>query len=289
MTKKIGKVYLVSAGPGDRELLTLKAYRLLKQVDVIAYDALISDEILEMLTGNGEMIAVGYRGYQEKAHMSGMHPAVIQKALCGQSVARLKQGDAMIFGRAYREIEDLLAHKIPFEIIPGVTSGIAVGAEALLPLTYRDLASDLFIMSGHKIAASSWEVAGRTKGTVVIYMGARKLGYNCQKLIEYGKCPNTPAAYITNVSLPNSAVIVGTLMDLPHKVPVSYRKIPAIIVVGEIVKYRQQYLQRMRGLNEGCRYTADSGCGDRQWSWQNDRSSWPDGSVKNSRGESTHI
>ncbi|MBF0299674.1 MAG: uroporphyrinogen-III C-methyltransferase [Oligoflexia bacterium] len=269
--KKIGKVYLVGAGPGDPQMLTLRALDVLNSVDVIAYDALISPQILELIQSNITLISVGYRHgertkqlqIEEKQPANGMHPEVIKLALEGKSVARLKQGDPMIFGRAAQEIDDLIKNSIPFEIVPGITSGLAFASTLGIPLTHRDFSSDVTFISGHDFhhnnlvtngnCKSSWEAVAKANGSIVIYMGSNYIVENCKRLIDLGRAAETTAALIKNVSLPNEEIILDTLdgfasgknltdkdnADKDNKE--SNSNYPALIVVGDVVKLYPKY------------------------------------------------
>ena len=238
---KPGHVYLMGAGPSDPNLLTCRAKSLLGSCDVVAYDALVSPILLGHVRFEAELVRVGYRGHDGRQPF-GMHPSVIERALAGKSVARLKSGDPVIYSRIAQEIQDLKAHGIPYEIIPGITTANAAAAYMGMPLTHRDLASDVIFVSGHDLHSkgtpqSDWQAVCRITGTMVVYMGAARLEETCAKLIAYGKAPATPAALLSAIGSPKQGMIAGTLADLAEKADAyDGAKSPGLIVVGEIVR-----------------------------------------------------
>jgi uroporphyrinogen III methyltransferase/synthase len=244
---KPGCVYLIGAGPSDPALLTLRAHELLAGCDVIAYDALIAPLLLTYSGSRAELIMVGYRGCDGKQPY-GMHPTVIEKALAGKSVARIKSGDPAIFSRLAQEIDDLKQHGIPYEIIPGISSANAASAYLGIPLTHRHVASEVMFVSGHDLhrdpekQQTSWKNVCATTGTLVLYMGASKLEMSCQRLIAYGKEEATPAALVTSIGMPGQRVVFGTLATLAAKAaPFAAEKAPGLVIVGEAVALHQQY------------------------------------------------
>lgn len=239
-TKNRGKVYLVGAGPGDPGLLTCRALELMKSCDVIAYDTLVSPSILALCSPTAELVSVGYRGYGSKQLGYRMHPAIIEAALAGKSVVRLKSGDPLVFGRAGQECEELTENQIPFEIIPGITSAIAAAAYVGIPLTHRDYSSDVIFTSGHDLrggsaSKSNWEALGKSTGTVSVYMAASKIRENCERLIEMGRDPETPAAFISNATRGCQRVTVAKLRNLADQVGEIPKGVPALILAGETV------------------------------------------------------
>jgi uroporphyrinogen III methyltransferase/synthase len=226
-------VYLVGAGPGDPKLLTLRAAELLRSAEVVAYDELVSPEILAMAPPSAERLAVGRR------HGSGtiayrVHPDVMARARAGKSVVRLKAGDPMVFGRGGEEAEELAEEGIAFEIVPGVSAALGAAAYAGIPLTHRDHASRVTFATGH--AGQMPQV----DGTLVLYMAARTLATNAQRLIEGGRAPSTPAAYVVSATTPAQRVLVGTLADLPARVAGCDPCAPALIIVGDVVNVRSR-------------------------------------------------
>jgi uroporphyrinogen III methyltransferase/synthase len=242
----MSRVYLVGAGPGDPDLLTVRAAELLRSVDVVAHDELISPSILARVGHKVELISVGYRGYGSSKLGYRMHPIIIERVLQGKTVVRLKSGDPLIFGRAVQECEELREHGIPFEIIPGITSGMGAAAYAGIPLTHRSCSSDVIITSGHDLRGgsqsnSNWEALGKSTGTLLIYMAASKIKENCDRLISYGRSAQTAAAFISNASRASQKVITGTLANLNEQVGPVDKKIPALIVVGDVVHQRSSF------------------------------------------------
>ncbi|MEO7161945.1 MAG: uroporphyrinogen-III C-methyltransferase, partial [Bdellovibrionia bacterium] len=240
------RVYLVGAGPGDPGLLTLRAAELLRTVDVVAHDELISPSILGQVGPKVELISVGYRGYGSSKLGYRMHPLIIERALQGKTVVRLKSGDPLIFGRAVQECEELAEHGIPFEIVPGITSGMGAAAYSGIPLTHRSCASDVIITSGHDLRGgsqsnSNWDALGKSTGTILIYMAASKIRENCDRLIAAGRAANTPAAFIADASRASQRVVIGTLSNLSEEVGEVDKKIPALIVVGDVINQRSSF------------------------------------------------
>lgn len=243
---KKGMVYLVGAGPGDPGLLTKRAIDLMKSVDVIAYDALISPSILMHVGQNVELVSVGYRGHGGRKLAYRIHPTIVERSLQGKTVLRLKSGDPLIFGRLAQECEELRENEIPFEVVPGVTSGLAASAYAGFPLTHRDHSSDVIISSGHDLGEDStshtdWGVMAKSTGTVLIYMAGTKIRENCQRLIDLGRSGDTPAAIVANGTRSSQRVFTGTLATLSEVVGVLPKGVPAVLVIGTIVKFREDF------------------------------------------------
>ncbi len=239
-----GMVYLVGAGPGDPGLLTVRALELLRAADVVAYDALVSPAILSLVRPEAELLPVGRRhGTGETAYR--LHPEVLARAKAGYTVVRLKAGDPLIFGRGGEEAEELAEAGIPCTIVPGISAALGAAAYAGIPLTHRLHASDVTFMSGHDVDGSrhsltEWSKAATGKGTLVLFMAARKLSANLQRLIQTGRSAETPAAYIASATTPDQKVIVGTLATLPEKTRDVDFTIPALVIVGDIVGLRER-------------------------------------------------
>ena len=243
MTK--GFVYLVGAGPGDPDLLTVKARRLLECAKVVAHDALIASPILSVIHPEAELLPVGYRGYGSSKHPYRLHPDVIKRAQDGQIVIRLKSGDPFIFGRGGEECEELNEVGIPFEVVPGISSALGAAAYAGIPLTHRKYASDVIFASGHDVlggspSLSDWNSLAQGKGTLVLFMAVRKLEANLERLITMGREPSTPAAYISNATQASQKVVSGTLETLPSLLDDIERELPALIIVGEAVRLHKE-------------------------------------------------
>jgi len=239
-----GMVYLVGAGPGDPGLLTVRALELLRAADVVAYDALVSPAILSLVRPETELLPVGRRhGTGETSYR--LHPEVLARAKAGHTVVRLKAGDPLIFGRGGEEAEELAEAGIPCTIVPGISAALGAAAYAGIPLTHRLHASDVTFMSGHDVDGSrhsltEWSGAATGKGTLVLFMAARKLSANLQRLIQAGRSAETPAAYIASATTPDQKVIVGTLATLPDKARDVDLTIPALIIVGDVVGLRER-------------------------------------------------
>lgn len=239
-----GMVYLVGAGPGDPGLLTVRAQELLRAADVVAYDELVSPEILSLIGPEVELLPVGRR------HGSGatpyrLHPLVLERAKAGCTVVRLKAGDPLIFGRGGEEAEELAEAGIPFAIVPGISSALGAAAYAGIPLTHRLHTSEVTFLSGHNVDGShpsptAWPGAAAGKGTLVLFMAVRTLGANLQRLILAGRAAETPAAYIAAATTPKQKVIVGTLATLQAKTAAVDPATPALVIVGEVVGLRER-------------------------------------------------
>ncbi len=241
---KRGIVYLVGAGPGDPGLLTVRAAELLRAAEVVAYDELVSPEILALASPDAELLPVGRR------HGSGvavyrLHAGVLARARAGKRVVRLKSGDPVLFGRGGEEAEELTEEGIAFEIVPGVSAAFGAAASAHIPLTHRDYASDVVFVTGHDAGGSltsksDWEHLAAGQGTMVLYMAARKLQANVDRLIAGGRSADTPAAYIASATRSDQRVIVGTLADIAGKTAGVDRNAPALLIVGEVVRLRER-------------------------------------------------
>lgn len=249
-TNRFGKVYLVGAGPGNPNLLTLKAKKLIEQADVIAYDALIPDCMLASLPANSENIAIGYRGYGSSSLPYQVHPIVIKKAKEGKKVVRLKGGDPFIFGRGSQECQALLEEGIEFEIVAGISSGLAAAVAAGFPLTHKDISSDITFVSGHDLRGGSsshtnWESVKLVTGSIIIYMTGTKIKENCQRLISLGRDKHTKALVAAGVTSGNEEIFEGTLESFVQNPPkIAYKK-PSLIIVGDVIKTRQLFDQRV--------------------------------------------
>ena len=238
-----GMVYLVGAGPGDPGLLTVRAVELLRAADVVAYDELVSQAILSLVRPEAELLPVGRRHGRGETFYR-LHPEVLARANAGRTVVRLKAGDPLIFGRGGEEAEELAEAGIPCTIVPGVSAALGAAAYAGIPLTHRRLSSDVTFLSGHDVEGSQsladWSKAASGKGTLVLFMAARKLSANLQRLIQVGRSAETPTAYIASATTPNQKVIVGTLATLADKTRDVDLTIPALVIVGDVVGLRER-------------------------------------------------
>ena len=232
-----GKVYLVGAGPGDPELMTLKAKRLLGDADVILFDRLLDPRMLEGV--RAELIDVGKNAGRHKLNQEGINQLLIEKAEAGNIVVRLKGGDPYLFGRGGEEALALQEKGIPFEVVPGVTSSIAAPGLAGIPVTHRGVASSLVIVTGHeepgKETPLDWAAIAALGGTLVVLMGVSRLEQNVAALIRAGKSPQTPAAMVEKGGWPEQRMICATLADIAEKAKEARIESPAILVVGEVV------------------------------------------------------
>lgn len=233
-----GKVYLVGAGPGDPELMTLKAKRLLSEADVVLFDRLLSSEMLKGI--RAELIDVGKSASHHKLTQDEINRLLIEKAEEGNVVVRLKGGDPYLFGRGGEEALALLDRGIPVEVVPGVTSAIAVPELAGIPVTHRGITSALTIVTGHeepgKDSPLDWSAIAHLGGTLVVLMGVSRLEKNISALIAGGKDPKTPAAIVEKGGWDEQRLVTGTLDDIASKAHEAGISPPAILVVGEVVK-----------------------------------------------------
>ncbi|MEJ2723909.1 MAG: uroporphyrinogen-III C-methyltransferase, partial [Deltaproteobacteria bacterium] len=242
---KKGKVYLVGAGPGDPGLLTLKGKACIEEADVVVYDYLANRAFLEHAKSGAEQIYVGKRGGRHTMSQEDINRLIVDKAKAGLNVVRLKGGDPFIFGRGGEEARELVRSGVPFEVVPGVTSAIAVPAYAGIPLTHRDFTSTVAIVTGQEDPSKEesdidWEKLATGVGTLVFLMGVGNLPRIAESLMEHGRSPKTPAAVIRRGTGPDQKTVVGSLGDIVREVQKQGLKPPAVIVVGEIVKLREE-------------------------------------------------
>ncbi|MCS4542267.1 MAG: uroporphyrinogen-III C-methyltransferase, partial [Euryarchaeota archaeon] len=242
-----GKVVLVGAGPGDPELITLKALKAIHQADVILYDRLVSEEILKEVPKNAELIYVGKEAPKHTFTQEQICELLVKLAKAGKNVVRLKGGDPFVFGRGGEEVAALIQAGINFEIIPGVTSAIAVPALAGIPLTRRKFASSLAIVTGHedltKEIQVNWEKIAAAIDTIVILMGIGNLKNIVERILKGGRNPETPVAIIESGGTPKERITIGKLSNIVKKAEEKKVKAPAIIVMGEVVNLRQDFLK----------------------------------------------
>jgi len=235
-----GRVYLVGAGPGDPELLTMRAHRLLTTASVVAYDELVAPAILALAPPDAELVAVGRRrGTSPDA--PAIHPLVLERALEGRDVVRLKGGDPMIFGRGGEEAEQLAALHIPFEIVPGVSAALGAASSAGIPLTHRDAASSVTFVTAHKRHdATEDDLASRVprEGTVVLYMGLSTLRETARSLIVSGRPATTPVAVVSHATLSTQRQVISDLSGIADAVEAAKLPAPALVIVGDVVDRR---------------------------------------------------
>ncbi|MFC1788552.1 uroporphyrinogen-III C-methyltransferase [Thermodesulfobacteriota bacterium] len=240
-----GKVYLVGAGPGDPELITLKGLECIKNADVIIYDYLASPSLLKHAREHAEIIYVGKKGGDHTLSQDRINALIAEKAQKGFTVTRLKGGDPFIFGRGGEEAEVLIDARIPFEIIPGVTSAIAAPAYAGIPLTHRKFTSTIAFVTGHEDPAKAesnidWAALAKGIGTIVFLMGVKNLPHITDRLMHHGMSPDTPVALVRWGTTPKQTTVSGTLDTIVERTKAAGLKPPAIIVVGHVVKLREK-------------------------------------------------
>lgn len=240
----MGKVYIVGAGPGDKDLITVKGMRCIQEADVILYDRLINKELLHYAKPTAKLIYCGKLPNRHAMIQEHINYSLVQYALQGKIVTRLKGGDPFVFGRGAEEAQVLAEHHIPFEIVPGVTSGIAAAAYAGIPVTHREFSSSFAIVTGHmregKDDGVKWENLAKGVDTIAIYMGVGNLSYICSQLLKYGKTPETPVALIYMGTYDVQKTVVGTLNTIVEIAKEESIKNPSMIIVGEVVQVREK-------------------------------------------------
>jgi uroporphyrin-III C-methyltransferase len=241
------RVFLIGAGPGDPELLTLKAHRILQTAEIIIHDSLVSPRILALAPKNAELIDAGKRCGKRATAQAWINEELCRHALSGAITVRLKGGDPMVFGRADEELAALDAHNIAYEIISGITAAAAAAASLKISLTKRSIARSLHIVTGHgadgNLPAHDWVALASRGGTLAVYMGAKKLTGIAAHLIESGMKPSMPAVAIENVSLPDQKIIRGTIATLNAKLGHASFTGPVLILIGEALSKRTIRMQ----------------------------------------------
>jgi uroporphyrin-III C-methyltransferase / precorrin-2 dehydrogenase / sirohydrochlorin ferrochelatase len=238
-----GEVCLVGAGPGDPDLLTFKALRLLQSADVVLYDRLVADAIVDLARRDAEKIYVGKARSNHSVPQQEINQMLIGFAKEGKRVVRLKGGDPFIFGRGGEEIEGLAALNIPFQVVPGITAASGCASYAGIPLTHRDYAQSVRFVTGHLKDNSSnlpWSELVHNDQTVVFYMGLHSLAHICSELIAHGRAESTPIALIQKGTTAEQKVWTGTLATMPAIIAQEQVKAPTLIIVGEVVNLHQQ-------------------------------------------------
>jgi uroporphyrin-III C-methyltransferase/precorrin-2 dehydrogenase/sirohydrochlorin ferrochelatase len=238
-----GEVFLVGGGPGDPDLLTFRALRLMQQCDVCVYDKLVSPEVMELVRRDAELIYVGKSRDQHTLPQEEINELLARLALEGKRVLRLKGGDPFIFGRGGEEIETLMQRGVPFQVVPGITAANGVSSYAGIPLTHRDYAQACLFITGHLKDGTldlDWVAMSRPRQTVVIYMGLVGMEKICEQLIAHGVSPGMPAAVVQQGTTQKQRVVVATLKDLAEKVKEAQIKAPCLTIIGEVVQLRER-------------------------------------------------
>ena len=234
----VGEVYIVGAGPGDPELLTFKALRLMQQADIVYYDALVSPQVLDLCRRDADKVFVGKKRSNHAVAQLGINELLINSAKQGRRVVRLKGGDPFIFGRGGEEIESLRAHGVPYQVVPGITAANAAASYAGIPLTHRDHSQSVRFVTGFLKAGApneKFENLLDTNETVVFYMGLHSLARLTTGLINAGRSPETPIAIVSNASMPNQQVLTGTLESIVALQEQNQLPTPALLIMGDVV------------------------------------------------------
>ena len=237
-TLEAGKVWLIGAGPGDPDLLTVKAARLIARADVLVFDHLVGDGIMDLARPDARRIYAGKEASKHTLPQEAINKLLVDLAREGLAVVRLKGGDPFIFGRGGEELETLAASGIPFEVVPGVTAASGCAAYSGFPLTHRDHAQAVTFVTGHlkdHTVNLDWPALARPNQTVVFYMGIGAAEEICRQMISHGLPPQTPAAVVRNGTLPTQQSLLATLETLPQRIEQAGITPPALIVVGSVV------------------------------------------------------
>ena len=241
---KRGTVHLIGAGSGDPELLTLKAWRVMQRAEVVLYDSLVSEDILDMCASTAEKIFVGKRRANHALPQESINELLVKHALAGKIVVRLKGGDPFIFGRGGEELQEVVRHGIHFESIPGITAASAAASRTGIPLTHRDHAQSVkFVTACKKNGApnNDYSELMDSSQTVVFYMGLHRLHEMTQGLIAAGRDSETPFAIISHASMPTQQVLIGTLSDIADQQAEAKLPTPALLIMGDVVTLYHEF------------------------------------------------
>ncbi|MBS3783530.1 MAG: uroporphyrinogen-III C-methyltransferase, partial [Anaerolineae bacterium] len=243
---KPGTVYLIGAGPGDPGLITVRGQERLAEVDVVLYDRLIGDELLDTVRPDAELIYVGKSAHKHKLSQQEINDLLIEKARHGLDIVRLKGGDPFVFGRGAEEAQALAAAAVPFEVVPGISSPVGVPAYAGIPVTHRHVASNFAVVTGHRRKGGQgpdqglgldWDALARMD-TLIVLMGVANLPVIAEELLAAGRSAQTPAALIHWGTTPRQRVVVGTLATIAQRADEQSLQPPAVLVVGDVVSLR---------------------------------------------------
>lgn len=244
LNNRVGKVYIIGAGCGNIDLLTLKGKRCIEEADCVVYDRLIDSKVLKLAKADAEMIYLGKGNTEGGVIQDEINKTLAKKALEGKVVARVKGGDPFVFGRGGEEIEEIAKYSIPFEIVPGISSSIAVPEYAGIPVTHRGLARSFHVFTGHTMENGEWHdfsSIAKLDGTLVFLMGIKNLDLITGDLIKNGKNPKTPVAVIEKGTSENQRVTVGTLENIVEKAKSEKIVPPAITIIGDVVNMRETF------------------------------------------------
>ncbi|GAB4293928.1 MAG: siroheme synthase CysG [Thiohalomonadaceae bacterium] len=242
--ENVGEVYLVGGGPGDPDLLTFRALRLMQQADVIVHDRLVSKQVLDLCRRDAERIYVGKERDNHALPQDQINMLLVKLAKEGKRVCRLKGGDPFIFGRGGEEIETLAAEGVNFQVVPGITAAIGMSSYAGIPLTHRDYSQSVTFVTGHLKDGSmnlNWSALAQPNQTVVFYMGLKGLPVICDNLIKHGRSPDTPMALVQQATTPRQREFIGTLGTMLKVIENQEIKAPTLIVLGEVVQLHKQF------------------------------------------------
>ncbi len=278
----MGEVYIVGAGPGDPELLTFKALRLMQQADIVYYDALVSPQVLDLCRRDADKVFVGKKRSNHAVAQLGINELLVNSAKEGRRVVRLKGGDPFIFGRGGEEIESLRAHGVPYQVVPGITAANAAASYAGIPLTHRDHSQSVRFVTGFLKAGapnSNFKSFLNTDETVVFYMGLHSLVRLTTGLIDAGRSRDTPIAIVSKASMPNQQVLTGTLANIVELQEQAQLPTPALLIMGDVVSLHHD-LAWYNHNNQNVNDTASN--------WLRERAATPDKDSKQFTNQQAH-